>query len=104
VLKFEWDAAKEEENLAKHGIDFNLAELAFEDINRYVYSDLQHSQDEPRFFCLGKVRGKILTVRFTLRRDTIRIIGAGYWRKGEKIYEQQNQKTGNNYNCNGTKV
>jgi len=28
-----------------------------------------------------------LTVRFTYRGSVIRIIGAGYWRKGRKIYE-----------------
>lgn len=33
----------------------------------------------------------VLTVRFTYRQQTIRIIGAGYWRKGKAIYEQQNQ-------------
>jgi hypothetical protein len=31
-----------------------------------------------------------MTVRFTWRAGRIRIIGAGYWRKGKKIYEQQN--------------
>jgi uncharacterized protein len=32
----------------------------------------------------------VLTVRFTYRRGgTIRIIGAGYWRKGKKIYEER---------------
>jgi hypothetical protein len=31
-----------------------------------------------------------MTVRFTYRKGRIRIFGAGYWRKGKKIYEQQN--------------
>ncbi|GHU08368.1 hypothetical protein FACS189431_4490 [Alphaproteobacteria bacterium] len=29
----------------------------------------------------------IATVRFTIRKGNIRIIGAGYWRKGNRIYE-----------------
>ena len=29
-----------------------------------------------------------MTVRFTWRDGQIRIFGAGYWRKGRKIYEQ----------------
>lgn len=33
-----------------------------------------------------------MTVRFTWRRGVNRIIGAGYWRKGKQIYEQQNGK------------
>ncbi|MEI7674811.1 MAG: BrnT family toxin, partial [bacterium] len=34
--------------------------------------------------------GGIATVRFTKRNSHIRIIGAGYWRKGKNIYEQNN--------------
>ncbi len=29
-----------------------------------------------------------MTVRFTYRENVIRIIGAGYWRRGKKIYEK----------------
>ena len=32
-----------------------------------------------------------MTVRFTYRASTIRIIGAGYWRKGKRVYERENQ-------------
>jgi hypothetical protein len=32
-----------------------------------------------------------MTVRFTYRDDKIRIIGAGYWRKGKQIYERENK-------------
>jgi hypothetical protein len=31
---------------------------------------------------------RLNTVRFTWRGDRIRIIGAGYWRKGRQAYEQ----------------
>lgn len=44
---------------------------------------------ERRIDCIGWAEG-ILTVRFTVRAKTIRIFGAGYWRKGRKIYEEQN--------------
>ncbi len=37
-----------------------------------------------------EARGGILTVRFTYRGETIRILGAGYWRKGKRIYEEKN--------------
>ena len=52
--------------------------------------DLEHGGDEDRFFCFGKVKGDIMTVRFTVREGIIRIIGAGYWRKGKKIYDKEN--------------
>ncbi|MEI6747001.1 MAG: hypothetical protein WCL34_13640 [Methylococcaceae bacterium] len=38
----------------------------------------------------NKDGSSILTVRFTYRHNRIRIIGAGYWRKGKKIYEKEN--------------
>jgi len=48
-------------------------------------ADERHSSAEPRLFCIGRSRsGGILTVRFTYRGDCIRIIGAGYWRKGQE--------------------
>ena len=54
-----------------------------------VIRDEKHSQSEVRFFCFGMVNGRVLTVRFTVR-DSIRIIGAAYWRQGRKIYEANN--------------
>jgi hypothetical protein len=36
------------------------------------------------------VDGGVMTVRFTYRDGRIRIFGAGYWRKGKQVYEQQN--------------
>ena len=43
--------------------------------------DPKHSQNEERFFAIGTLNGKKLTVRFTMRGESIRMIGAGYWRK-----------------------
>jgi uncharacterized protein len=88
---FEWDSAKNLLNQEKHGVSFALAQLVFFDQNRVILEDLEHSGDETRYYCLGKVLGEILTVRFTYRRSKIRIIGAGYWRKGKKLYERENE-------------
>ena len=89
--RFEWDEAKNSENRAKHGVSFAMAQMAFLDPQRVIAEDVGHSAGESRFFCIGKVGGGILTVRFTLRADAIRIFGAGYWRRGKQIYEQENQ-------------
>jgi uncharacterized protein len=88
---FEWDFAKNKLNQEKHGVSFALAQLAFFDRNRVILHDLEHSEDENRFYCLGRVSGGIMTVWFTYRKNKIRIIGAGYWRKGKKIYESENK-------------
>jgi uncharacterized DUF497 family protein len=88
---FEWDAAKNRANETKHGVGFELAQQAFLDLSRVIAEDLDHSGDEPRYFCFGKVGGLVMTVRFTWRNGKIRIFGAGHWRKGRAIYEKANR-------------
>ena len=88
---FEWDDAKDLANQAKHGLSFSQAQYAFADPNRIIARDLEHSDEEERFYCFGKVDGGVATVRFTYRNKVIRIFGAGYWRKGKRIYERENQ-------------
>ncbi|MBF0349563.1 MAG: BrnT family toxin [SAR324 cluster bacterium] len=93
-MEFEWDEDNNKINKEKHGISFYDAQYAFADPNRIVAKDLKHSQIEKRFYCFGKVKEEIVTVRFTYRDHKIRIIGAGYWRKGRSTYEQQNKIRG----------
>jgi len=88
--RFEWDEKKDIENLEKHGVTLALAQQAFFDPRCVIAKDLKHSGHEPRYYCLGKVGDGILTVRFTYRPGVIRIIGAGYWRKGKDLYEKEN--------------
>jgi uncharacterized DUF497 family protein len=88
-MKFEWDEVKNQENIAKHGVSFDLAKEAFADVGKKIFPDHLHSDEEERYFCFGCVTGRILTVRFTVRGSKIRIFGAGFWRKGEIIYDKQ---------------
>jgi len=89
--RFEWDESKDKQNQMKHGVSFALAQHAFLDPHRVIAEDVTHSSEEERFYCVGRVGDDIMTVRFTYRSDVIRIYGAGYWRKGRKIYEEQNK-------------
>lgn len=89
--KFEWDAEKDTLNQEKHSVSFAVAQYAFADLRRVIAKDDTHSQFEVRFYCFGEVAGDVLTVRFTYRAAIIRIIGAGYWRKGKAIYERENK-------------
>ena len=86
---FEWDEVKDSINQAKHGVSFFDARKAFFDPYRVISVDEKHSQDEERFYCIGEVDYDLLTVRFTYRKHIIRIIGAGRWRSGRKIYEEK---------------
>ena len=66
------------------------AQFAFADPRRVIAEDLSHSSSEKRYYCFGEVGGGVLTVRFTYREGVIRIFGAGYWRKGKRIYDREN--------------
>ena len=90
-MDFEWDDQKARENIAKHGVSFELATRAFEDPKLVLAEDLVHGRTEPRYFAFGRVRGGVLTVRFTVRVERVRIIGAGLRRKGKVFYEQANR-------------
>jgi len=90
-ITFEWDSDKDKINQKKHGIFFTLAQHAFLDPNRVIARDIKHSFGEERYYCFGKVDGEIITVRFTYRENRIRIIGAGYWKKGKVAYEEKNK-------------
>lgn len=90
-VSFDWDSKKDELNQKKHGVSFYEAQYAFADPHRIILKDIRHSEKEERFFCIGKVGDGIITVRFTYRGKDIRIIGAGYWRKGRQYYEKKNK-------------
>ena len=89
-MRFDWDPEKDAENQRKHGVSFGRAQYAFADPKRVIAKDISHSQAEDRYYCFGEVDGGVVTGRFTYRASVIRIIGAGYWRKGKATYEREN--------------
>jgi len=91
TIHFEWSDQKNRLNLEKHGVSFGEAQEAFKDKRRAIVKDIKHSQIEQRYYCIGKVGKGIITVRFTYRAKAVRIIGAGYWRQGKKVYEKENR-------------
>jgi hypothetical protein len=92
-VRLEFDPDKEAINLAKHGVDFSTVQKVFQDPQRMIVPNETHSSGEPRFYAVGHDGHGILTVRFTLRGEAIRVIGAGYWRKQKKAYEDQKKET-----------
>ena len=82
---FEWDTAKEQANLKKHGIDFEIACLVFNDPNRIEFFDAAHSTfDEDRYITIGFV-GEVLTVVYTIRNEMIRIISLLHFINKQKV-------------------
>ncbi len=89
---FEWDSRKNDENIDKHGISFEVAQYAFSDPRRIVALDRKHStRKDKRYFCYGKIHNSVVTVRFTWNNGKIRLFGAGYWRDGRSIYYEKNK-------------
>ena len=65
-MQFEWDEAKAESNIKKHGVSFAEAKSVWDD---YFYIDLfddEHSEAENRFLIIGESVGKrLLIVSYT---------------------------------------
>jgi len=88
TVHLEFDPDKEALNLAKHGVDFSNVTKVFADPKRLIVPNQLHSSKEHRFYAIGHDGLGVLTVRFTLRKGAIRVIGAGYWRKQRRLYEK----------------
>jgi uncharacterized DUF497 family protein len=86
---FVWSQTKNARNVERHGMSFEEAIRIFGDPQCIILYDPAHSYVEERYFCVGRVGPRIGTVRFTYRHGRVRIIGAGFWRKGRKLYEKQ---------------
>ena len=83
---FEFDAIKSEQNKKKHGIDFEEAQILWEDKDRIVIP--AKNLDEPRYLLISKVGDKHWSAIFTIRRKKIRIISVRRSRPNERsIYE-----------------
>lgn len=89
-LTFEWDGAKAEQNLAKHGVSFPEATTVFGDLLSVTVPDPDHSTGEERFITVGMShQSRLLVVAHSDRGDTIRIISARVATRPErKSYEE----------------
>jgi uncharacterized DUF497 family protein len=72
-LQFEWDEAKRSSNIAKHGVDFALAER-FEWDSALLREDRRRSYDERRWGAQGLIDGVVHTLIFTRRLGKVRVI------------------------------
>ena len=93
-MNFEWDVAKERQNVKKHRIIFLEAVESFSDPNGFAVLDKRHSKTEERFYWIEKIAsGRVITTRFTRRGENIRIIGSAEWREYRKIYYEKTKHT-----------
>ena len=85
-MEFEYDETKSNSNKEKHGIDFEEAQLLWDDPERIQIP--AKTEDEPRYVVIGKIGKKYWSVIVTYRENKIRIISARRSRKEEiEFYE-----------------
>lgn len=87
---FEWDAERDSANQRQHGLAFDDAQWAFFDVQRVIVEESAPIGQVPRRFCLGRVGGLVLAVRFHHLDGRITLLSAGHWKKGRQFYEAQN--------------
>ena len=84
--EFEFDEAKSQANLDKHGIDFVAAQRLWKD--PYLLEIRANSEDEPRFLLVGKIGEKHWSAVVTYRQGRIRLISVRRSRRKEvELYE-----------------
>lgn len=91
-MELEWDEAKREINLAKHGLDLAVSLELFAD---YFMERLDSRQDygEDRWVALGMIHGVVVVLVYTERDDRLRPISLRKATVQERsIYEQARQK------------
>ena len=86
---FDWDEWNTEKIWEKHQVSHAECEQVFFNQPFVVSEDIAHSQEEARFYVLGKTdTGRTLFLVFTIRDELIRVITArDMSRKERRIYQ-----------------
>ena len=92
-LGFEWDKGNLDKNSEKHNVSHSECEQIFFNDPLLLYSDIRHSEQEARFYALGKTdKGRLLFIVFTVRNKLIRIISARDMSKKERVIYEKDAK------------
>jgi len=91
-MKFEYDPEKSAQNKAKHGIDFEEAQLLW--VDPMLVEIPARTSDEPRWLLIGRIREKHWSAVITRRGESIRLISVRHSRPEEvTIYESEDIKS-----------
>ena len=86
MIAFEFDQAKSQYNLSKHGIDFNDAQMLWTDAG--LLEIPARTDDEAHYLVIGLIDGKHWSAVITYRGPNIRLISVRRSRVEEvKLYE-----------------
>ena len=83
-MQYEWDEAKRQSNIQKHGIDFLGIERVFAGQTITILDD-RIDYGEPRFVTVGLLQGHVVVIAHTETDEVIRIISVRKATKHEEI-------------------
>jgi hypothetical protein len=86
MFAFEFDQAKSQANLAKHGIDFIDAQLLWNDPG--LLEIPAKTEDEPRYLMIGLINGKHWSAVVTNRGTHIRLVSVRRSRTEEVAFHE----------------
>ena len=82
-MQYEWDEAKRQSNIQKHGIDFIGVEKVFAGKTVTIPDD-RFDYGESRFITLGLLMGRVIVIAHTETHEVIRIISVRKATKNEE--------------------
>ena len=75
-MEVEWDPGKNASDLRKHGISLEESFAVFDDPEKVGWLCSEPEDDEERFMVVGRLGWKIVSVVYTVRGNTLRLISA----------------------------
>ena len=92
-MRCDWDEAKNRSNIAKHGLNFEDAELVFSG-QCVTFEDDRFDYGEERLITLGFLAGRLVVIAHAPREDGTRIISMRKANRYEqKIYQERLEET-----------
>jgi hypothetical protein len=94
-IGFDWNEANITKNWLKHKVTPSECEQVFFNQPLVVQGDLEHSENEERYYALGRTDLKrTLFIAFTVRNKLIRVISArDMSRKERRVYNDAQKNT-----------
>ena len=83
-MRYEWDEAKRQSNIQKHGIDFAGIEKVFAGMTLTIPDD-RFDYGESRFITVGLLSGQVVVIAHTETDEAIRIISVRKATKNEEV-------------------
>ena len=88
-MRYEWDDNKNKANIAKHGVNFNIA-VDFDWESAIEVRDTRFDYGEERWIALGYINKRLFIMVYVFRENTIRIISLRKANKRESdFYEKK---------------